>query len=99
MDLQFRNKVALVTGAGSGMGLATAQAFAREGAAVAMVDINEKAVRTAADQLASAGQRAIAIVSDVANEAQVKGNGGPDRLRLRPFGCCIQQCWRTEPCR
>jgi NAD(P)-dependent dehydrogenase (short-subunit alcohol dehydrogenase family) len=68
----FENKVALVTGAGSGMGLATAQAFAREGAAVALVDMNGPAVRTAAEQLARAGHQAIAIVCDVTKEAQVK---------------------------
>ena len=45
MTLAFENKVALVTGAGSGMGLATAEAFASAGAAVALVDINEPAVR------------------------------------------------------
>jgi NAD(P)-dependent dehydrogenase (short-subunit alcohol dehydrogenase family) len=72
MNGSFANKVALVTGAGSGMGLATAQAFAREGAAVALVDINEPAVRTAAEQLAAAGHQAIAIGCDVTNEAQVK---------------------------
>jgi len=41
MNLSFENKVALVTGAGSGMGLAAAQAFAARGTAVALVDINE----------------------------------------------------------
>ena len=44
MSRTFENRVSLVTGAGSGMGLAAAQAFAAEGAAVALVDINESAV-------------------------------------------------------
>jgi NAD(P)-dependent dehydrogenase (short-subunit alcohol dehydrogenase family) len=72
MNQSFAGKVALVTGAGSGMGLATAQAFAREGAAVALVDVNEPAVRIAAEQLAASGHRAIAIGCDVTDEAQVK---------------------------
>jgi NAD(P)-dependent dehydrogenase (short-subunit alcohol dehydrogenase family) len=72
MDLSLKNKVALVTGAGSGMGLAAAQAFAAEGAAVALVDINESAVRTAAERLIAAGYKAIAIRCDVTDEAQVK---------------------------
>ena len=55
MDFSFENKVALVTGAGSGMGLAAAQAFAAEGAAVPLVDINESAVRTAAERLVAWG--------------------------------------------
>jgi NAD(P)-dependent dehydrogenase (short-subunit alcohol dehydrogenase family) len=72
MSLTFENRVSLVTGAGSGMGLTAAQAFAAEGAAVALVDINESAVRTAAEQLVSAGHKAIAIPCDVTDEAQVK---------------------------
>lgn len=72
MNQSFANTVALVTGAGSGMGLATAQAFAQQGAAVALVDINETAVRAAAEQLAGAGHQAIAIGCDVTDEAQVK---------------------------
>ena len=43
MNLSFENKVALITGAGSGMGLAAAQAFAGEGAAVVLADVNEAA--------------------------------------------------------
>src|SRR5213594_1941902 len=72
MDLFLKNKVALVTGAGSGMGLAAAQAFAAGGAAVALVDINESAVRAAAERLVAAGHKAIAIRCDVTDEAQVK---------------------------
>jgi NAD(P)-dependent dehydrogenase (short-subunit alcohol dehydrogenase family) len=68
MDLQFRNKVARVTGSASGMGLATAQAFAREGAAVALVDINEPAARKAAEQLSAGGHQAIALGCDVTDE-------------------------------
>jgi len=66
----FKGQVALVTGAGSGMGLATARAFAQAGAAVALSDVNEPALRHAAESLASAGHQAIGIVCDVSDEAQ-----------------------------
>src|SRR5438552_16375023 len=72
MNLSFENKVALITGAGSGMGLAAAQAFAGEGAAVVLADVNEAAAHAAAEQLNTAGHKAIAIRCDVADEAQVK---------------------------
>ncbi len=72
MNSSFENKVALVTGAASGMGLAAAQAFAAEGAAVALADVNETAARAAAEQLVAAGHKAIAVRCDVADDAQVK---------------------------
>ena len=72
MNLSFKNKVALVTGAASGMGLAAAQAFAAEGAAVVLADVNVAAARAAAEQLVAAGHKAIAIRCDVSDEAQVK---------------------------
>src|SRR6059036_3681898 len=71
MNLSFQNKVALVTGAASGMGLATAKAFAEAGAAVALADVNEAAVRSAADELVAARHKAIGIRCDVADEAEV----------------------------
>jgi NAD(P)-dependent dehydrogenase (short-subunit alcohol dehydrogenase family) len=72
MNLSFENKVALITGAGSGMGLVTAQAFAAEGAAVVLADVNEAAARAAAEQLVAVGHKAIAVRCDVADEAQVQ---------------------------
>ncbi len=67
----FTGQVALVTGAASGMGLATAEAFARSGAAVALADLDTERVRAAADQLTSAGHRAIGVRCDVADETDV----------------------------
>ncbi|MGW6512798.1 SDR family NAD(P)-dependent oxidoreductase [Streptomyces niveus] len=67
----FTGQVAFVTGASSGMGLATARAFAQAGAAVALADINEDAVNAATKQLTDAGHKALALVCDVTDENQV----------------------------
>ena len=71
MNLPFQNKVALVTGAASGMGLATAKAFAEAGASVALADFKEEVVKAEAGKLADAGHKAIAIRCDVSDDAQV----------------------------
>jgi NAD(P)-dependent dehydrogenase (short-subunit alcohol dehydrogenase family) len=67
----FQGQVALVTGASSGMGLATAQAFAQAGAAVVLADINENTLRAATDDLTAAGHQAIGVTCDVSDEDQV----------------------------
>ena len=67
----FTGQVALVTGAGSGMGLSTAQAFAEAGAAVVLADINEAALRAATDGLTAVGHRALGVTCDVSDEDQV----------------------------
>jgi NAD(P)-dependent dehydrogenase (short-subunit alcohol dehydrogenase family) len=67
----FQGQVALVTGASSGMGLATAQAFAQAGAGVVLADIDEKTLRAATDDLTAAGHQAIGVTCDVSDEDQV----------------------------
>jgi NAD(P)-dependent dehydrogenase (short-subunit alcohol dehydrogenase family) len=67
----FTGRVALVTGASSGMGLATARAFAGSGAAVVLADLNQPALQTATDGLTAAGHRVIGVPCDVAHEDQV----------------------------
>ena len=64
-------KVAVVTGAGSGIGRAAAALFAREGATVAAVDLAGAAAKETAEQIAAAGGRALAAVADVSDPGQV----------------------------
>ena len=66
----FTGQVALVTGASSGMGLATAWAFAEAGAAVVLADIEEEALESATDDLKAAGHQALGVTCDVSDEAQ-----------------------------
>ena len=72
MNISFENKVALVTGAASGLGLATAKAFAKAGASVVLADWNEKEVQTAAKELANEGNKTLAVPCDVSDDAQVE---------------------------
>jgi len=69
--MTLAGKNAIVTGAASGIGLATAQRFAREGANVALWDINEEGVSRAATELRASGIKAIASRVDVSNRKQV----------------------------
>ena len=64
-------RVAVVTGAGSGIGRAAAALFAREGAAIAVVDLVAAAAMETAAQIADTGGRALAVKADVADMAQV----------------------------
>src|SRR5438876_5505633 len=84
--LSFNDKVALVTGASSGMGLATAQAFAEAGASVVLADFKEEAVRKAAEKLVNEDHRALAIHCDVSNDAQVEAMVERTVAEFRPAG-------------
>ena len=72
MKITFENKVALVTGAASGLGYATSKAFAEAGASVVLADWNEKEVQTAANHLSSKGHKTLAIRCDVSDDTQVE---------------------------
>ncbi len=70
--MEFKGKVAIVTGGAMGMGEATCRVFAREGAAVVVVDINEEeGVKTAAE-INAGGGRAIFVKTDVSNSDDVR---------------------------
>jgi len=71
MNISFEDQVALVTGAASGLGLATARAFAAAGAAVVLADTDEAGIRAAADDLTARGSKALAIHCDVSDDDQV----------------------------
>ena len=64
-------RVAIVTGAASGIGRGIAEAFGEEGAAVAVADNNEQGAQTVAEGIAARGGRAIPVRVDVADEALV----------------------------
>jgi NAD(P)-dependent dehydrogenase (short-subunit alcohol dehydrogenase family) len=69
--MKLKNKIALVTGAGQGIGQAIALTFAREGADVAVNDINLANVEKTASDIRALGRRAMAIQADVSSEPEV----------------------------
>ena len=69
---KFSGKVAFVTGAGSGIGRATAVAFAQAGADVVAVDLNQQAAQATAEQIEQLGGNAIAVGCDVTSSDQVR---------------------------
>jgi NAD(P)-dependent dehydrogenase (short-subunit alcohol dehydrogenase family) len=70
--MELQGKVALVTGAGSGIGKAAALRFAREGALVCVLSHTEDEIRKTAQEIEQAGGKAIPLVADVADEGQMK---------------------------
>ncbi len=67
----FSNQVAIVTGAGQGMGMAIARQFAKKGAAVVINDINDVKARRVAEKLSEKGYRALGLRADVTEEHQI----------------------------
>ena len=72
MLFSLHNKKAVITGAGSGIGLAIAQVFAQQGAEVHILDLNEATAQEAVQGIQSQGGKASAHACDVSNQAQVK---------------------------
>src|SRR5438046_2515751 len=72
ISMKLAGKVALITGAGSGMGRVAAALFAREGAKVAAVDINEAAAQETVAAIAREGGEAFAMRVDVSNSEDAR---------------------------
>src|SRR6476469_3482522 len=69
--MRLKDRVAVITGAGSGIGRAIAQRFAGEGAAVVVDDVNDAAGQATVQSITDAGGRAIFVRADISDEAQV----------------------------
>jgi NAD(P)-dependent dehydrogenase (short-subunit alcohol dehydrogenase family) len=74
VSARLQNQVAWITGAASGMGEGIAQLFAREGAAVALVDVQAAKGSAVAEKIRAEGGRAIFVECDVAKEAAVRAS-------------------------
>ena len=88
----FRGKTAFVTGGASGLGLSMARAFGRAGMNVVLADIDDKAAKAAAEQLAAEQIKAVPVHCDVSERSGVARSGAGSGRRVRQGPCRLQQC-------
>lgn len=97
MELDLTGKTALVLGAGGGLGSAIARTFAREGAQVALADINGDAAEAVAAQLRAEGARALSLAWDLADLAAIDGNIARIEQELGPVDILLNNTGGPPP--
>lgn len=95
--MQLEGKRALVTGAAQGIGRATALAFAREGASLALLDINEAGAKAIAAECAALGAKAEAFACDMTDEAQVESTFAKARDALGGLDILVNTAAWLDP--
>ena len=90
--MRLENKVALITGGGSGIGRATSVLFAREGARIVVSDVGEDSARQTADEVEAAGGEAVIVTGDVSRTDDAKTMVD---AALDAYGSST--CWSTAP--
>lgn len=78
----FEGKTAVITGGASGMGLSMAESFAREGMNIVLADVEESALKIAAERIESLGAAVLAVQTDVASESAMDHLGETTRERF-----------------
>lgn len=97
MDLGLSGKTALVLGAGGGLGSAIARTLAREGAQVALADIDLAAARAVADEINATGAKAIALQWDLGDLAVIEPNIAHIESELGPVDVLVNNTGGPPP--
>ncbi len=96
--MRLQNKVAIVTGAARGIGLACAKAFAQEGAKVVLSDIEVTAGETAVEEIQAGGSDALFVACDVGDKAQVDALIGSAVAAFVRLDCVVANAGIVHAC-